>query len=246
MAEHVLSWAISIAPTRDKQNEVWDLVSKYHLELWRDYPSIVDKPVRVERLKMGNLGLPDHYPQFVDGKDIFIASDWRMNSTIVAAFRPDKDAIVIYPRNKKSVLLGYPRQSYALDDYLVELQNTIRHELRHVVQVMVLPPEQSQKTYTDAGGDDYYTSQIEFDPMIGSEAEEFVSVFKAIQGYGKKINLGQSIRETVGMAKPKLGDRSSPFFLALKRGDPARYRLAVKKFIGEINRLLVGDNSLRG
>ncbi len=237
IVEHVLSWAITKATTKQQQDEVWRLAHQYNVELWRDY-DIVSKPVRVDSLPIDLDGIPDHYPTLTDEAPLYTAVDWRP-SRYAASWHKAKRVIIVYPL-AKDTLKYWPHKLHSLGDYLGEIEASIRHELRHAVQTMLLPDAQNEQIYNNAIDDKvgYNTSPNEFDPIIGTLADNFVHFYNLMAEYGKKPDIGKMIRQTAGMIPPSFGEKPDDFFVVLRKNDPKRYKLAVKKFTAEIMRKL--------
>ncbi len=237
IASHVLSWALIKAKTKAQQNEVWRLADKYDCELWHEYTT--NEPVKIDHLKLDFSDIPQHYPD-KHHDDIFTAVDWRKNYT-AAAWHKSKKVILVYPMSgPRPDLMYWPDREHALEDYLDDVETSVRHELRHAIQTILLPDAQNTHTYTDAVKDpvSYATSPNEFDPTIGTLADNFVRYYKALVGYGKKPDASKLIRQAVGMLPPNFGEQPDRFFKILRKEDPARYRLAVKKFAAEVMKII--------
>jgi len=211
------------------------VANQYGCELWRDYS--IESPVKVDRLKVDFNDLPGHYPQ-LHHDNIWVAIDWR-NGPTDAAWDKSKKVILVYPKSAKSMLRYWPRDLHALSDYLMDAEEHIKHELRHVVQTILLPPEQHKQTYSDATSKvDYNMSPNEFDPIIGTLAAQFVQHYQVMINYGKKPSLSKMVKQAVGISSPEIGEKPAEFFTILKRRSPQKYRLAVKKYVTEITSIL--------
>lgn len=160
---------------------------------------------------------------------------------------PEKNAIIICPM-AVDFIKNYPSsRNHPIDIEIAinQIIATAEHELRHMVQYIVInQPEQIKRKekYNDHGND-YLTSPIEFDPMIGSHVGEFMKNIN-ILSIGKKPispkNMALYVKQFVGAAPSSSFElfSVSPFFKSLKKTSPVKYKIAVKKFITEIQNKL--------
>lgn len=128
----------------------------------------------------------------------------------------------------------------------------IEHETTHAVQSMILyllhPSQYDSKTdgksvrglrKGQAKHEKYFTSNIEFDPMIKSSIRELKGLFgkyKAVSDKDKKeifIKYTFSDVASKGISKADDVNRSS-FFKSLKRSDPDKWKKAVKLLSQEV------------
>lgn len=132
-------------------------------------------------------------------------------------------------------------------DKLPSLVGVVDHECAHMVQFLVLrrfheynvKSDYASDNLTDENSDDYYNSQVEFDPQIKSEA----AYFKGVEKLSKEFDVKDYDKEKAlahftyadGTTPPKGSDlekisytRRSPFFAALKRKNPTQWKKAIK------------------
>lgn len=111
------------------------------------------------------------------------------------------------------------------------LESIVDHELQHMVQDVALKklhPSQSGTNDSRLAGmedsDVYYTSQEEFGPQITTSASDFVNSIRGLKG-----------REAIQGAfydavDPRRNAGAYPFFAALFRKNPQKWKKAVKEF----------------
>lgn len=136
---------------------------------------------------------------------------------------------------------------FTLDSLVGNLQEVVWHELSHMVQFVFLPSEQTeQREGRPTDKDNYYTSPIEFGPLLRSVGAKLFSdaiyYFRTEKAdtwdgkpYSEKVS-DESILEEIKFytdeSKPK-GNLNfvispEPFFVALKKYKPTAYKKAVK------------------
>lgn len=118
--------------------------------------------------------------------------------------------------------------------------SAVTHELRHFVQYTVLRDPRQMKMLPGYNDDQengslaYHASPVEFDPLIGSLVDYFISVAEALEGVpnrAKLLNLAARVFVAAIPSRPDLSIDAHPFFSNLKKHSPKRWREAVKKFI---------------
>ena len=170
----------------------------------------------------------------------------RFTQGSLGGFLPSNNAIIISPTPiiEDMGRLFFKGNNSLLRDMIDRLNETVHHELRHAVQYNFLHADQvarndKYKSDKDIGKlDAYYTSPVEFDPIIGSTLHSFQIIMKA----NPKAEAKQVIRELLGLSERKITqgmtyDRTATsfqFYNALKRTDARKYRIAVKKFLTAI------------
>jgi hypothetical protein len=127
------------------------------------------------------------------------------------------------------------------------LVGIVDHETAHMVQFLVLRKFHAYNVHSlytsgkidDENRDDYYNSQVEFDPQIRSEAAYFKGVEELSKEFGlKEYDKHKALEHFTfadGTKEPRTDDlekisftRRSPFFGALKRKNPEKWKKAVK------------------
>lgn len=85
-------------------------------------------------------------------------------------------------------------------------------------------------------GEDYYASPVEMDPLIGSSAQEFFTLWKE---YGKPDQLAKAVKQYTATIPSGAFDtfKANDFFKSLKKVSPKRHRIAVSKFVKELDRI---------
>lgn len=260
---HVLWWARDQFKTKDAAGVT---KAKALLEHYRAFKALVadlgetmpkepyrlKSDVSVTRIPIDLKGMPDNYLRLnPTAETIFFVIDWRAPKSMLGFWRDDKKALAINPM-ALDYLRRYPSQNGHPDDLKIALetmQETIRHELRHMVQFVILGehPKQSETRPNYAKhGRDYFASPVEFDPTIGSLTTEFIQQWRL---YGEEssqsIDLKTALRRFTGLSPSQ---RFRPFevmdfFRHLKADDAQRYRLAVKKFYTDVMQKLADHHS---
>lgn len=216
------------------------------------YKSITADPIRGARFRLRMEDLPAQYLRFTPRtEDYHVVIDWRSEGHTMGGWHPSKFFIVINPL-VHNYMKRYPQVGSVdtLTHFFHALEATVEHELRHAVQSILLAdhPEQSARKAGYADRDmsrpetliPYLTSQIEFDPTIASSARSFVDDVELHRSFGKKVDIGKEMRKFLSMVPTRVWDsfRADPFFMALRKHSPMRYRVAVRKFTQEVERLL--------
>lgn len=167
----------------------------------------------------------------------------RFTRDSLGCFLPERNGLIICPTPILDHLgqKFFKGQNHILDEIVDELNDTVQHELRHAVQYNFLHSDQYERNSKYSSDkeigklDAYYTSPVEFDPIIGSTLRSFKIIMKA----NPKADAKQVIRELLGFSPRKIAQgetydqtaTSFDFYDALKRTDTNKYRIAVKKFL---------------
>lgn len=128
----------------------------------------------------------------------------------------------------------------AFKENMNSLENTLKHELMHSVQVKMLSPtDPNQIAHADnemyPGANEtelYYLSQIEFDPQIISSVKAFDEMKKFHTEFEPNITDKAIFGKLTDPSKQTRGDiglESKNFFKALKKYDETRWKVAIKK-----------------
>lgn len=116
-----------------------------------------------------------------------------------------------------------------------ECEHMFHHELMHLVQDNYLKKGNFKVDYLDKDDridyDKYFTSEIEFSPMLHSKIQRFLL---SSEGKDKKEIL-KNFKEYVSLNS---GNNSDIFFIKLKQNKPSMYKKALKIFLSEIEELL--------
>lgn len=170
----------------------------------------------------------------------------------LADFDPNDNTIRIAMPN---VHLAHPTTEHGRKEALMKnltwAVGLIDHELTHAVQHIVLSrfhKAQVSNAFDAAGtskfhSDDYFNSQIEFDPWIKGEAAIFKAIEKLMKKIGKEYDEKLSMEFFVGAKGDKKTDfmdqkemtkvmftAPSAFFLSLKKKNQDKWKKAVKLF----------------
>lgn len=215
------------------------LVKAFGEEIPRErYPT--DKNVFVWSIPVKLDGMPPTYAHLNPRvKNISFAIDWRPGRS-VGGWLPTKDVLIVYPMSVE-YLTRYPSERSHPEDLklaLEVLRETITHELRHMVQGVILhdhPEQRATKADYQKHGSDYFTSPVEFDPTIGSAVHEFLELWTE---YGKKnpAALSKAVKQFTAMAPSGVFDtfHATKFFLSLKKVSPIKHKVAAAKFFKEL------------
>lgn len=196
-----------------------------------------------------NLEGMDNYRGRAPTKDsITFIMFWAEEKKFNGYWAAEKGHLVMFPMSH-DYLYRFPDHRSDPDDIEIginELMGTVEHELRHMVQTEIIqhPDQLRMKPDYRKHEDDYRTSPIEFDPMIGSAVDDFVKLWTVLHSSGsRKINMKKSILGFTGLARKDPFGTFQPheFFLSLKHHAPQRYRTAVKKFTTEVVRRLTPE-----
>lgn len=226
-------------------------------------PPPLDEPFRVTAVDLISIPLdlsdmPDNYRHLTpDRKHVVCAVDFRPNvrQNSRGVWLDQKNAMVVCPMNI-DYLRSWPSAHSAPENVeyaLAEIKEVLVHELRHMVQsTLIWNVDPKQLDMHDdyaatidgkARGAGYYTSPIEFDTTIGSAAHSFLVHYRIVAEHGRKPNMSDSIKKFVGAKKGDMfnGFTTDPFFRHWKAQDRSKWRLAVNKFVAEVNRLLAAE-----
>ena len=133
-------------------------------------------------------------------------------------------AITFYVFNYVREILEADKENEAIliiDQILTRIQADLKHELMHYVQDVFLSNKSEKQVQTGNPEDEveYYISQKEFDPTIRSEIGEFLATRR------HKPSLQKHIKQ-------------SKFFGLLKKHKPEKYKIASKKFVIGVQKVL--------
>lgn len=126
-----------------------------------------------------------------------------------------------------------------LDTIIRDKRTQLEHELVHLVEVLIGDDIKKHKKFKknyDSGEDDYYTSEIEFEPMVVSSIRDFVNeIKKHVEQTGKPISKDTYellVREyLVGEVVSTLDNL---FIFKHKRISPSKYKKVVNKIYVEL------------
>lgn len=194
--------------------------------------------------------LDNHLP------DLKVVLDWdgKFTDNAIASYRTVKSkkdgslySVIIIHLNNAPAFNDVPGPfEDEISLVLPEIFSSLDHELRHLVQVSLLQKKDARQANKlpdyEKSNDAYHNSQIEFDPFIGSAIDDFVRLYKYLSSLSvvSQISLSNAVKMTVGAIPAKIGIGYSPepFFLSLKKKNPEKWRVAVRKFaIGVANTL---------
>ena len=125
---------------------------------------------------------------------------------------------------------------------LDNLEGAVPHEVQHATQDVVLRKRHPDQFQTPQEGDteeDYYASDIEFQPQITSSVADFKRLLKQVRSSGVEVSgdaaqqlfrvfVGASGQMPQGMLKWKKYF-NSPFYTALRNKDGQKWKKAVKE-----------------
>ena len=223
-----------------------NLVKKLEQDIPKEPFRPTHKNICVQSINLNLSGMPSSYSHLNPSvKSIWFIIDMHPGRQLGGWLSKNK-TLGVYPLTL-DYLARYPCVRSHPDDLeiaLRELKETIRHELKHMVQdVLIQHPDQlkTKPKYTDYKSD-YFTSPIEFDPTIGSCVEEFKLLWDTYNNarknsLGKSMSIQTAIKRFVDITPSSQFDLLSAhkFFKYLKQVAPVRYKKAVKKFIQELN-----------
>jgi len=117
-----------------------------------------------------------------------------------------------------------------------EKKNQLEHELAHLVEwLLINKPKRIKKNYNNSESD-YFTSDIEYEPMIISMIR---NVELAVKQFKEKHGEPMTVESYKGLVKDILegeqyGEIDSVFLLHSKNVTPTKYKNAVKKIYVEL------------
>lgn len=188
--------------------------------------------------------LPDSYHKFETnkGKKVVLVRIDHNETKFLGAFK--KPNIIVICVQVMYKLLADPTISGDMIlDTVADFDNTIDHELTHWVQNTYLHKMNIEKHYDiekDKSMVPYYTSQVEFDPILKSEIVDFASKVRKAFPNGK-FNMNDVMQYYVGASHKSLSDLGlklngftvllpSNYFKILKESKKDWYKKAVKIF----------------
>lgn len=127
---------------------------------------------------------------------------------------------------------------------MYRFEGVVEHELTHAIQDMAFGTMPDKLDYYNPDGsidyDKYHAHHIEYDPLIKTQAKDFISALSEIRVSGHR----PSVREIHDMAAHYVGSKTdveggynagvSDFFVDLKKRDTTKWKKAVKYFYGLI------------
>ena len=133
-------------------------------------------------------------------------------------------AITFYVSNYVKEVRDADKKNEAIliiEQILTRMQADLKHELMHYVQDVFLSNKSEKQVQTGNPEDEvqYYISQKEFDPTIRSEIGEFL----AARSYNPSLQKHMD---------------GSKFFGLLKKHAPKKYKIASKKFVVGVQKVL--------
>ena len=197
-------------------------------------------------------GLPKSYYKFMSLRDGIIIGLDNVNFKSAAYFSKPNKLFICTASLRKYLFSKYTVFYRDLKSYFDELDATVLHELTHYVQHNFLhEANKGMKSRYDSrkpdfDEDDYYSSQIEFDPTIKTEAAHLLEFCKRYYGAFRledsQINAlvayyvsAKSEAHTSKVVTPSI--EVSKFFRSLKKVKPVAYKKAIKLFSTEFMRL---------
>jgi hypothetical protein len=160
------------------------------------------------------------------------------------------DSACGYVISEHAIMIGLRRddltQAYEAGDpqalflAIREVWSAIEHELRHYVQYSVLQDPRQEKSHAayKAHGDDYLTSPVEHDPMLGTMVDELFTILDTHADVAEvfaKFGIRPIIQSYIEL---------SPVFAAYRsRSGGPKYKRALKKFTQAVLQRLDGNAS---
>lgn len=244
---HILWWArdrASKLPKSQKridyEDEIKELAEQYYIDIPK---KIKENLIKVEKFYLSKSDMPIRYRKLMsfEKKEIFLGIDLKTTkSSGIAGWQPSKDMILVRPLII-NYIANYPNGNgeTPLKYLFKEIESAITHELRHAVQEYCFKDvdknqvKMNDNYHTDKSS--YFTSPVEFDPLIGSCVDDFLKTWEIVSEY-KTPNLQKSIKQYAGLERSSPFDMfaTPPLFKELKKSNKNRYRIAVKKFFIEV------------
>jgi hypothetical protein len=190
---------------------------------------------------------------------ITLAFDWDgkvmgMNKTKGAEWIPQRKVININPWSIQGFMdfaFKNPENSNINLEYsILKAINHVEHELTHAIEDVISfatgdKSRVRQKKGYEGGGEDYYSSPVEFEAMIKSKAFEFMNdrqVMKLIKHHDTPEYTRKYLDEFLAVKKTTLvGLRGDPFFQSLKKTSRKRWKIAIKKFLSILDKQKLFD-----
>jgi len=191
---------------------------------------IPTKQLRDNHYKWPNphLDLPPQYQhdEMDDDPDYLRLKVTNEASSLRADYDPENWMVTIYLATYVDEVLGLVDDESDLQVEVTKMcsiiENDVQHELMHYVQDVALAYKHAKqnKGPKNKSKKQYFLSPQEFDPTIRSEVGEFQA----------------RVQRPYNPSKIKEFIRQSEFFKVLKKHDPKRFKLALKKFGTEIGK----------
>ena len=208
-----------------------------------DRPYAVPENMSVNKILVSTEGLPKQYDKLQPkAASIRFVIFWGEGYGSLGGWSKDKKALVICPE-ALSYMKTWPNEKSAPEDLslgLESMKSAITHELRHMMQDIFLGDFPAQSKMNDRyhnHGPEYFSSPIEFDPMIGTMVDSFFELWTLYVTKEKMpISLDKAIAQFTGARRSHTGSlfSTSSFFEELKKAAPTRWRRAVKKFMSAV------------
>jgi hypothetical protein len=229
LTKSVLTFSMGYVMYLIKESDSLDDLPEIYLD---DFDAFLEKypPINLHRTTINSLGSQLKLFLNFSGKFDYHKTISRIKR---AAYMPDITGLVLGMRD---IHLQFLNKSATLSDIEHELETSINHELIHFVQDKVLSKRHKDQVDTAGAGsvadDDYYSSPVEFLPMVDTNVRQFLYHTKKA-GISKKQST-QAAKEFVGAVKTNEYFEPSKFFRALKVKNYDNWKIAVKKFYKEI------------
>jgi hypothetical protein len=156
-----------------------------------------------------------------------------------------KPAKIVIRIGDADSLYQVARNPEMFDSYIDRVEGVAEHELQHAIQDMAFKQIPNELAYYDKDKnldmDKYHVSDIEFSPLITSEAKEFISYAKDVKASGwemtgeRKKDLFMNFVNPTAQAPKGLTPNTSNFFSSLYRQDRAKWQKAVKLLHSLVN-----------
>ncbi len=245
----VMSAALaSIYDNAVKYKDKFPKYYKYFMKLAAKYKvkSGSDEAVVIKSINYDLKYLPKNYPKK------------KVPRITIAAYVADNEKIAnsskggLYNKTKKQIIINVsslrlhklPYKSYdatyTLKSAVDELLTTLEHELIHSVQDQLLDidfnkaPKSVDKNNLDVN-DLYFLNPIEFDPWIVNSSKDFKDNVDVLgEYYSVKELFDLFVGITPEDSKNTYSNKVSEFFIALKKHDEKKWRIAVRKLIDRL------------
>lgn len=237
----ILSYAIHSTEGYDDYEHIFKLFNKYANDNNIALEPIIESMSDVE-IDVNVEGLPTSYYKYAKPVDKIVIRLTTIGTNSAAHFSKP-NTLTFNTFFIRSIMYSkHPVKYSDVVRYFESLDSTVEHEVSHFIQYNFLHPKNFgiKKRYEqkseDFDIDDYYTSTVEFDPTIKSEANNFILALKDFYGSylmdRKQLNARISYYVLASndnkLAIPGVGQ--SRFFSALKRKKPTAWKKAIRLF----------------
>lgn len=209
-----------------------------------DRPYAVPQDMSVTKIAISVKDLPEQYQSLPAKAESFrFVIMWGDGFKSVGGWVAKHKSLVISPESL-DYIKNWPNARSSPQELsigLSALKSTLKHELRHMIQDFFLGEHPEQNKYKpdyNAHGTDYFTSPIEFDPMIGTMVDGFFELWSHYTRKDEPIPFEKAVAQFTGARDAPMGSIfSAPrFFVELKKNAPTRWRRAAKKFMSAVIR----------